>query len=63
MEFSYIYILRIFIFDSLRREDLNPKVMFGNCFYFLFSKTCFGEYNEKKKKNLVFLKSKICLVS
>ena len=23
------------------------KVMFGNSFYFLFSKTCFGEYKEK----------------
>ena len=22
-------------------------VMFGNSFYFLFSKTCFGEYKEK----------------
>ena len=24
------------------------KVMFGNNFYFLFSKTCFEEYKEKK---------------
>ena len=24
------------------------KVMFGNNFYFLFSKTCFGEYKKKK---------------
>ena len=40
------------------------KVMFGNSFYFIFSKTCFWEYNEKKKNNfLVFLKSKTCLVS
>ena len=23
------------------------KVMFGNSFYFLFSKTCFWEYKEK----------------
>ena len=23
------------------------KVMFGNSFCFLFSKTCFGEYKEK----------------
>ena len=22
--------------------------MFGNCFYFLFSKTCFEEYKKKK---------------
>ena len=57
MEFSYIYILRIFIFDSLRREDLNPKVMFGNCFYFLFSKTCFGEYNLKKKSCIFEIKN------
>ena len=34
--------------------------MFGNSFCFLFSKTLFWEY---KKKILVFLKSKICLVS
>ena len=24
--------------------------MFDNSFYFLFSKTCFGEYKETKKK-------------
>ena len=42
--------------------------MFGNGFYFLFSKTCFGEYKEKiiflyflNKKNvwLVEIKKKI----
>ena len=42
--------------------------MFGNSFYFLFSKTCFGEYKEKtiflyflNKKNvwLVEIKKKI----
>ena len=26
---------------------LQNKVMFGNNFYFLFSKTCFWEYKEK----------------
>ena len=26
------------------------KVMFDNSFYFLFSKTCFWEYKEKKKQ-------------
>ena len=25
----------------------DTKVMFGNSFYFLFSKTCFWEYKEK----------------
>ena len=30
------------------------KVMFGNSFCFLFSKTCFWEYKEKKFR--VFLK-------
>ena len=39
----------------------NPKVMFGNSFCFLFSKLFFG--NTKKKKILVFLKSKTCLLS
>ena len=40
------------------------KVMFGNSFYFLFSKTCFWGYKKKKKNNfLVFLKSETCLVS
>ena len=39
------------------------KVMFGNSFYFLFSKNCFWEYKEKKNNFLVFLKSKTCLVS
>ena len=38
------------------------KVMFGNSFCFLFSKTCFWEYKEKNNF-LVFLKSKTCLVS
>ena len=28
-------------------KNKNIKVMFGNSFYFLFSKTCFWEYNEK----------------
>ena len=37
------------------------KVMFDYSFCSLFSKTCFWEYN--KKKILVFLKSKTCLVS
>ena len=50
--------------------------MFGNSFYFLFSKTCFGEYKEKTiflyflnkkmfgqlklKKNLKIENTKIC---
>ena len=28
--------------------------MFGNSFYFLFSKTCFWEYKEKKKFSCIF---------
>ena len=28
--------------------------MFGNSFYFLFSKTCFWEYKEKKQFPCVF---------
>ena len=28
-------------------DNLHPKVMFGNGFCFLFSKTCFWEYKEK----------------
>ena len=30
------------------------KVMFGNNFYFLFSKTCFWEYKEKKQFSCIF---------
>ena len=42
----------------------NVKLCFGNSFCFLSSKTCFGEYKNKKKNNfLVFLKSKTCLIS
>ena len=29
------------------RDFLEAKVMFGNSFCFLFSKTCFWEYKEK----------------
>ena len=29
--------------------QIYPKVMFGNSFCFLFLKTCFWEYKEKKK--------------
>ena len=43
-------------------SNLETKVMFGNSFCFLFSKTCFWEYKEKNNF-LVFLKSKTCLVS
>ena len=39
------------------------KVMFGNSFYFLFSKACFWGYKKKKNNFLVFLKSETCLVS
>ena len=37
--------------------DLKTKAMFGNNFYFLFSKTCFWEY-EEKKNFLYFLNQK-----
>ena len=30
-----------------KHEQQNYKVMFGNSFCFLFSKTCFWEYKEK----------------
>ena len=35
------------------------KVMFGNSFCFLFSKTCFWEYKEKNNFLYSFLKKKI----
>ena len=37
-------------------EGKIPPVMFGNSFHFLFSKTCFWEYKEKKNIFLVFFK-------
>ena len=49
-------------FNDLTMKEV--KVMFGNSFCFLFSKTCFWEYKEKTIFFFfVFLKSKICLVS
>ena len=30
-----------------KKQKTKTKVMFGNNFCFLFSKTCFGEYKEK----------------
>ena len=47
-------------FNDLTMKEV--KVMFGNSFCFLFSKTCFWEYKEKTNF-FVFLKSKTCLVS
>ena len=42
----------------------SKQTMFGNSFYFLFSKTCFWEYEEKTIFFfLVFLKSKTCFVN
>ena len=31
--------------------------MFGNSYYFLFSKTCFWEYNEKKNSYIFEIKN------
>ena len=36
------------------------KVMFGNNFCFLFSKTCFGEYKEKKISCIFEIKNIFC---
>ena len=66
----YIYLARekhigkqdniIGVFEK-KQIPSKTKVMFGNSFYFLFSKIYFGEFKEKKI--LIFLKSKTCLVS
>ena len=56
--------IRIAIHQEKKKTKQKQKtqVMFGNGFYFLFSKTYFWEY-KKKNNILVFLKSKTCLVS
>ena len=67
----YIYLARekhigkqdniIGVFEKKKKIPSKTKVMFGNSFCFLFSKTYFGEFKEKFF--FIFFKSKTCLVS
>ena len=42
---------------SKLQKSIEIKVMFGNSYYFLFSKTCFWEYNEKKNSCIFEIKN------
>ena len=48
------------LFRNHREGEI--KVMFGNSFYFLFSKTCFWEYKEKKNSLHFWNKKHVWLV-
>ena len=40
--------------ENVKTKKIGTKVMFDNNFCFLFSKTCFWEYKEKKQFSCIF---------